>query len=537
MVNPRREDLMKQRRMKNVFVYILGMLTLAVGWFIVSTFIIVERPTMDGVIEEWEQICFWPDEGGVKASVSPRGCFSTSCTYPKLQTGTAIVDRQAKKIQLETSFVLVKTSRFPFPCTENCAGGGSVQFDLGELIPNIYEVWFRDEWVGDLNIYSGLPTPNQCFENVDEEPIKEVKSLLESTTWIAAENESAASRSESIRHQVGKGDSWYWVTMEDPHYGIRFAVPCFWQVDMPEENYRGLTYIIRNYSYEYSVRFPRNDKDFWDSGGIKIDMAFPRKMHGDMSMADYVSNLQGEADDFKLVSTEEIIVNGQRSILVTTESVFGIGQFYLFDLNEEVFLLVSLSPKAIHNTDVQGVLHSLAIDPDTSVEVPDYPPGYPLDEVITDCKGANELKVLMSSQKTLAWGSGEAVKLHFALINLTTDQLYVLDWFTPFEGMAGDIFRIIYDGRPVKYQGNLAERGNPTPESYLLIEPVGAAIIEVNLSKVYDFSRPGRYTIAYKSPRLSDIAWSAEGFATTLDELGPVYISSNEIAVEILVED
>ena len=180
---------------------------------------------------------------------------------------------------------------------------------------------------------------------------------------------------ETMTYQSG------WVKMSDPHYGIRFAVPCFWHVDMPDEKYRGLSYSIRNYSYEYSASFPRNDEDFWESGGIKIDMAFPQKAHRGTSMEDYVANLyvHAEADGFELVSTEVVLVNGQKALLVTTKSVFGIGHFYLFDLNEDAFLVYSLSPGAIDNPDVQTILHSLAIDPDIRVEMPDSPPGYPLE--------------------------------------------------------------------------------------------------------------------------------------------------------------
>ena len=150
---------------KSIFVFILGILTFAVGYFLVSTFIVVERPTKDGIIEDWGQICFWPDVDGLYASISPKGCYSTSCTRPKLQTGTAVVDVKNRKIQLEARFVLVKISRFPLPCIDNCYGGGIVQFKLDPLIPNDYEVWFKDKHIGKLVIFSGRPTPRQCFEN------------------------------------------------------------------------------------------------------------------------------------------------------------------------------------------------------------------------------------------------------------------------------------------------------------------------------------------------------------------------------------
>jgi hypothetical protein len=148
---------------KKIFIFILGMLTFAVGFWILSTFIFVERPDKDGIIEDWDQICLWQDLDGIYIAISPKGCFSTTCTNPKLQASTAIVDLQNQKIQLDAHFVLIKTSRFPLPCAENCQGG-NVQFKLNNLIPNDYEVLFGNEKVGEVNIFSGRPTPKQCFE-------------------------------------------------------------------------------------------------------------------------------------------------------------------------------------------------------------------------------------------------------------------------------------------------------------------------------------------------------------------------------------
>jgi hypothetical protein len=210
---------------------------------------------------------------------------------------------------------------------------------------------------------------------------------------------------------------------------------------------------------------------------------------------------------------------------------------YLFDLNEDRFLVLSLSPGAFADPDVQAVVHSMAIDPGIPVNVPDTTPGYPLGGVISDCKGANELEVLITGPKSLRWGSGQVVKVHLALINQSPDRLYVLDWFTPFEGFAGDLFRIMYNGQPLEYQGVLAERDDPSSGSYMLIESGGALTVEVNLSSFYDFSRPGIYSIAYKSPPISDVAASETEFAASFDELGPIYIPSNEITVKISLEE
>ena len=154
---------MPKLRASHAFVFILGMLTFAVGSWLLSTFIFVERPVKDGMIEDWDQICFWQDQDGIYATISPMGCYSTSCTNPKLQTSTAIVDLENQEIQLDARFVLVETSRFPLPCIENCVGG-DLQFKLDQLIPNDYQVWFRKDKVGEIKIFSGRPTPRQCFE-------------------------------------------------------------------------------------------------------------------------------------------------------------------------------------------------------------------------------------------------------------------------------------------------------------------------------------------------------------------------------------
>jgi hypothetical protein len=147
----------------NILVFILGMVIYATGAWFASTFLFPERPTQDGMIEDWDQICFWPGAEGLYLSISPKGCFSTSCTSAKLQTSSAVVDLQNQKIQLDARFVLVRASRFPLPCIENCSAG-MMEFKLDNLIPNDYEVWFKDKKVGNLMIFSGRPTSQQCFE-------------------------------------------------------------------------------------------------------------------------------------------------------------------------------------------------------------------------------------------------------------------------------------------------------------------------------------------------------------------------------------
>jgi hypothetical protein len=101
----------------------------------------------------------------MQASVSPKGCYSTTCTRQVSQTGSAVLDQDSFQIHIDSRFILAETSRWPLLCMENCSGGGTVNFELGQMNVGQYQVWYGDEIVGEFNVYSGLPTPRQCFEN------------------------------------------------------------------------------------------------------------------------------------------------------------------------------------------------------------------------------------------------------------------------------------------------------------------------------------------------------------------------------------
>ena len=67
----------------------------------------------------------------------------------------------------------------------------------------------------------------------------------------------------------------FWTVYEDQHYGVRFAVPCFWEVNFPSQYHpSGGGYPIRNYSEAFSMSFGKNHAAVWENGGIKIDMNF-----------------------------------------------------------------------------------------------------------------------------------------------------------------------------------------------------------------------------------------------------------------------
>ena len=129
--------------------------------------------------------------------------------------------------------------------------------------------------------------------------------------------------------------------------------------------------------------------------------------------------------------------------------------------------------------------------------------------------------------------SGNAVRLTFTLTNNSPERLYVLTWYTPLEGIFGEIFRVERDGQAIPYEGPLVMRGDPLPENYVLLEPGASVSAEVDLATAYDFSQAGEYTIEFLSPRISHVARTEAGLAQVVDDLGPVEMPSNRVTIEI----
>ena len=67
---------------KTIFVFVLGMVTFAVGYFIVKPFVIVERPTINGLIQDWERICFWLDDGAFTLMFLQKGVIPQPVQHP-----------------------------------------------------------------------------------------------------------------------------------------------------------------------------------------------------------------------------------------------------------------------------------------------------------------------------------------------------------------------------------------------------------------------------------------------------------------------
>src|SRR5262249_54566096 len=104
------------------------------------------------------------------------------------------------------------------------------------------------------------------------------------------------------------------------------------------------------------------------------------------------------------------------------------------------------------------------------------------------------------------YDSAEAVRLRFELTNDSNEDLYVLKWFTPLEGLNSDCLTVIRNAKTkVPYDGPMIKRGTPGPNDYLLV-PAGQTVgADVNVSESYPVSVPANYQVELKIPGLEHI--------------------------------
>ena len=129
--------------------------------------------------------------------------------------------------------------------------------------------------------------------------------------------------------------------------------------------------------------------------------------------------------------------------------------------------------------------------------------------------------------------SGAVVKVRFTLTNISSEGFFLLKWFTPLEGLAGDIFQVQRDGVDLPYVGKMVKRGAPVSEDYVWIDAGGSVSAEVDLAEGYEFSQAGQYTLQFRSPRLSHTATTPGEQADSVDELEMIPIPSEPVSVTI----
>lgn len=132
--------------------------------------------------------------------------------------------------------------------------------------------------------------------------------------------------------------------------------------------------------------------------------------------------------------------------------------------------------------------------------------------------------------------TGQPVNLRFSIRNQSDRTLYILTWYTPLEGIAGEIFSVTRDGEAVPYRGIMAKRGDPSRDEYIVVRPRAEASVVVDLAEEYDLSRAGRYQVEFTS-RLHDVTDDESAVPRKRDDHQPQDLRCSTAAFEVARAD
>jgi peptidyl-Lys metalloendopeptidase len=112
---------------------------------------------------------------------------------------------------------------------------------------------------------------------------------------------------------------------------------------------------------------------------------------------------------------------------------------------------------------------------------------------------------------------GKAIPVRFTLRNSSSRTLYVLSWYTPLEGMLGDIFRVTVNDKEIQYVGRMVKRGDPAANEYVELDPGSSISATVDLTEGYEIVAPGAYQLELRSGP-SDVAYDVKAVPRPRDK-------------------
>jgi peptidyl-Lys metalloendopeptidase len=139
------------------------------------------------------------------------------------------------------------------------------------------------------------------------------------------------------------------------------------------------------------------------------------------------------------------------------------------------------------------------------------------------------LTAAIEAEKSFLTGGDHAV-VRVALTNGSAQDLYVPYWQTPLRGVTGNLFDVRLNGQPVAYTGRLTKWGPPQAEDYVRIPAGQELAVSVDLSRHYDLTRTGEYTVQLRT----QVQDALRGTGTKIVDLsGLRELASNVVALGI----
>jgi len=98
-------------------------------------------------------------------TVSSSGCYSSSCSVPYERTGELYIDREGKKIQFFSRFMVKEYggSVGSCGCTGDCGGAGVIVYTVDDLSAGVYQLKLGLKTIGEITLPFQPGPSSECF--------------------------------------------------------------------------------------------------------------------------------------------------------------------------------------------------------------------------------------------------------------------------------------------------------------------------------------------------------------------------------------
>lgn len=143
----------------------------------------------------------------------------------------------------------------------------------------------------------------------------------------------------------------------------------------------------------------------------------------------------------------------------------------------------------------------------------------------------DKIKYILTAKDTFI--KDNPIIVNFTLQNISNEKLWVLIWYTPLEGLKGNIFQVTCEGKEIPYEGPMVKRGQPSKADYIYIESGKSVSKEFDLSMAYQVPDSQACTIAFKG-MIYDYATSSNTLPKRAEEQQMVNILGNSITIRVI---
>jgi hypothetical protein len=125
-----------------------------------------------------------------------------------------------------------------------------------------------------------------------------------------------------------------------------------------------------------------------------------------------------------------------------------------------------------------------------------------------------------------------AINIGFSIENLSPNDLWILKWYTPLEGIKSNIFKVVCDGVEITYEGRMVKRGAPERDDYLRLAARSTERVEVDLSNAYNCPAAKECRVNFKG-RIHDVASDARQVPRAMADHSPVDMDGDAVVFEL----